>query len=241
MEILIDMHNHTLSSGHAYSTILEIAQEASNKGMKYIGITDHGPSMQGAANIWHIGNLRVIPNTIYGVEVLIGVEANIINEEGHLDVPESYLKNLDIVLAGFHEGSIKPADIHSNTNTVLQVMENKYVDIVVHLGNPRFPIDMKKVVLKAKETNTLLEINNSSLLTSRAGSEENCYEIALLCKEYGVPIIVNSDSHFALDVGNVEMALKLLKAAEMPEELIVNSSIERFQTYMKMKGKERFI
>ena len=241
MEILVDMHNHTISSGHAYSTILEIAQEASKKGMKYIGITDHGPSMQGAPNIWHIGNLQVLPHTIYGVEVLKGVEANILSEEGELDVPEGFLTPLDIVLAGFHEGPIQPRSMESNTKTILNVMENKYVDIIVHLGNPRFPIDMEKVVLKAKETNTLLEINNSSLLKSRIGSEENCYELALLCKQHEVKIIVNSDSQFALDVGRLDSAIKLLKDIDMPEELIINSSVERFEDYMKAKGKERFI
>lgn len=240
LKILIDMHNHTISSGHAYSTILEIAQEASNKGMKYIGITDHGPSMQGAPNIWHIGNLRVLPDTIYGVEVLKGVEANILNEDGELDVPEGFLIPLDIVLAGFHEGSIEPADMESNTRTILNVMENKYIDIIVHLGNPRFPIDMEKVVLKAKEKNILLEINNSSLLTSRVGSEDNCHELALLCKRHQVPIIVNSDSHFAMDVGRLDNAIKLLKDIDMPEELIINSTVEKFENYMKAKGKERF-
>lgn len=241
MEILIDMHNHTISSGHAYSTILEIAQEASKKGMKYIGITDHGPSMQGAPNIWHIGNLRVIPETIYGVEVLKGVEANILNESGELDVSEGFLENLDIVLAGLHEGTIEPSDIEGNTKAILNAMDNKYIDIIVHLGNPRFPIDMEKVVLKAKETNTLLEINNSSFLTSRVGSEDNCHELALLCKQYKVRVIVNSDSHFAMDVGRLDNAIKLLKDINMPEELIVNSSVERFEKYMKAKGKERFI
>ena len=59
MEILIDLHNHTIASGHAYSTIQEIAKEASNKGMKYIGITDHGPSLQGAADVWHIWNPKL--------------------------------------------------------------------------------------------------------------------------------------------------------------------------------------
>ena len=241
MEILIDMHNHTISSGHAYSTILEIAKEASNKGMKYIGITDHGPSMQGAANIWHIGNLKIIPKVIYGVEVLIGVESNIINEEGELDVPDYYLENLDIVLAGLHEGPINSRDKTSNTKAVLNAMDNKFVDIIVHLGNPGFPVDMEQVVLKAKETNTLLEINNSSLYTSRIGSESNCKDLAELCKAYGVPVIVNSDSHFAMDVGRVDNAIKLLKDVKMPDELIINSSVERFQNYMKNKEKKRFL
>lgn len=240
MRILIDMHNHTISSGHAYSTIQEIALEASNKGMKYVGITDHGPSMQGAPNIWHIGNLRVIPQNIYGVEILKGVEANILNDKGELDVPKKMLSKLDIVLAGFHEGSIKPADIETNTKTILNVMDNKYVDIIVHLGNPNFPIDMERVALKAKETNVLLEINNGSFTGSRKGSMDNCRNLAKICKKYGVPIIVNSDSHIAFDVGNLDVALKLLKDIDMPEELIINSSVERFENHMKTRGKKRF-
>ena len=240
MDILIDMHNHTTASGHAHSTIQEIAKEAKDKGLKYVGITDHGPSLQGAANIWYIWNLKVVPETIYGVEILKGVEANILNEEGELDVPDDLLETLDIVLAGFHEGPIQPMDIEGNTKTILNVMDSKYVDIVVHLGNPKFPIDIEKVVLKAKKTNTLIEINNSSLHTSRTGSEENCLKIALMCKKHNVPMIFSSDSHISFDVGRFDMIFKLLEGADIPEELIVNSSIERFENYMKSRGKDRF-
>ena len=241
MEILIDMHNHTISSGHAYSTIQEIAKEASNKGMKYVGITDHGPSLQGAASIWHIGNLRVLPKTIYGVEILKGVEANIINEEGDIDVPEEFLRHLDIVLAGLHEGPIIPMDKEVNTNAILNLMENKYIDIIVHLGNPNFPIDIESVVVKAKEKNKLIEINNSSLRSSRSGSEENCLEIALMCKKHNVPMIFNSDSHISFDVGRFDEIFKLLDAADIPEELIINSTVGRFESWMKSRGKGRFV
>lgn len=239
-EILIDMHNHTLSSGHAYSTIQEIAQEASNRGMKYIGITDHGPSLKGTAGLGHISNLKVVPETIYGVGILKGVEANIL-ENGDLDVPDWALKNLDIVLAGLHEGPVTPRSIQENTDAVLKVMDNKYVDIVVHLGNPRFPIDNERVVLKAKEANKLIEINNSSLHTSRSGSEHNCLEIALLCKKHNVPMIFDSDSHIAFDVGRFDKIFELLMGVDIPEELIINSKVERFENYMKSKGKKRFM
>ncbi len=241
MKILIDMHNHTISSGHAYSTIQEIAKEASKKGLKYIGITDHGPAMQGTSSIFHIGNLKVVPNNIYGVEVLKGVEANILNVNGKLDVPDELLCNLDIALAGFHEDTLDPMDIQSNTKTILNTMENQYVDVLVHLGNPRFPIDIESVVLKAKETNTLIEINNSSLYSSRPGSEKNCLEIALMCKHHNTPMIFNSDSHISFDVGRFDEIFELLKDADIPEELIVNSSVERFENYMKSKGKKRFL
>ena len=56
MKLLLDMHNHTIASGHAYSTIQEIAAEANKKGLKYVGITDHGPKMPGGPHIFDIGN-----------------------------------------------------------------------------------------------------------------------------------------------------------------------------------------
>lgn len=241
MKYLIDMHNHTISSGHAYSTIQEIAKEASNKGMKYIGITDHGPSLQGAPNIWHVWNLKVLPEIIHGVEILKGVEANILNEDGDLDVPEEFLDHLDIVLAGLHEGPILSMDKERNTKTILNVMDNKYVDIIVHLGNPGFPIDVERVVLKAKESNKLIEINNSSLHTSRSGSEENCLEIALMCKRHNVAMIFSSDSHISYDVGRFDEIFKLFEGADIPEELIINSTVEKFEEWMKCRGKKRFV
>lgn len=241
MKYLIDMHNHTISSGHAYSTIQEIAKAANEKGLKYVGITDHGPSLQGAANIWHIGNLRVVPEIIYGVNILKGVEANILNKFGDIDVSEKFLGHLDIVLAGLHEGPAEVMDMEENTQAILKVMDNKYIDIIVHLGNPKFPIHYEKVVLKAKETNKLIEINNSSLHTSRSGSKDNCLEIALLCKKHNVPMIFSSDSHISFDVGRFDEILNLLEGANIPDELIVNSTVERFENYMKAKDKKRFI
>lgn len=241
MEILIDMHNHTIASGHAYSTLQEVAKEASNKGLKYIGITDHGPAMPGASHIFNINNLRVLPENIYGVEVLKGVEANILNIQGEIDVPESVLLNLDIILAGFHEGPIKPGTMEENTEAILNVINNEYVDILVHLGNPRFPIDMETVALAAKKKNKLIELNNSSFTTSRVGSEDNCYELAKICKEHKVPMILNSDSHFAFHVGRFDEILELVNDLNIPKELIVNSTIERFEDYMRSRGKKRFV
>lgn len=240
VNLKIDMHNHTIASGHAFSTVMEIAEEASKKGLKYVGITDHGPAMPDAPHFYYFGNLRVLPESIYGVQILKGIESNILNTDGEIDLPELLLEKLDIVLAGFHEGPIEPMDMEGNTQTLMRVMENKYVDIISHPGNPRFPIDIERVVLKAKETNTLLEINNSSFLTSRVGSKDNCYEIAKMCKKYNVPVIVNSDSHIAFDVGRFDEAIKMLKEIEMPEELVVNSSEERFLNFLRLKGKPRF-
>lgn len=240
MKLLLDMHNHTIVSGHAYSTLLEIAKEANKKGLKYIGITEHGPTMPGGPHIFHIANQKIWPKTIEGVEILKGVEANILDEKGKLDIPDVMLADLDIVLAGLHDACTESWGIEGNTNALLNTMKNKYVDVIVHPGNPAFPIDKERFVLGAKETNTLVEINNSSFVHSRKGSKEHCYEIAKLCKKHKVQVIVGSDSHIAFDVGRFDEAIELLRSIQMPEELIINTDIDRFVNYLKDKGKARF-
>ncbi|MGI6120647.1 MAG: PHP domain-containing protein, partial [Desulfosporosinus sp.] len=85
MDIKVDLHTHTVASGHAYSTISENAQAALRKGIKLLGMTDHGPSMPGTPHLYHFGNLSILPEELYGVRILPGVEANITNHEGELD------------------------------------------------------------------------------------------------------------------------------------------------------------
>ena len=241
MNLLIDIHNHTIASGHAYSTILEIVKEAKIKGLKMVGITDHGPAMPGILGEFFTSNQGILPPFIHDVEVLRGVEANILDLDGLLDIPVRRLKKLDIVIAGLHDAVIKPWDEKGNTMAIIKALENEYVDIIAHPGNILFPINVEAIVIKARETNKLLEINNGTFYSgSRAGSKENCYEIARLCKKHKVPVIVGSDSHFALDVGRFDKAIELLKAIEMPEELIMNTSVERFKTFLNKRGKKRF-
>ncbi len=241
MSFILDLHNHTIASGHAYSTVQEIAQQSKEKGLKMIGITDHGPLMPGVLSSSFTGNLIILPEYIYGVEVLRGVEANILDQDGKLDVPERRLRRLDIVLAGLHDVVVEPWDIKGNTRAILNAMENDLVDIISHPGNPIFPIDKEAIVLQAKKTNTLLEVNDGSFRgQSRLGSYENCYEILRFCIKHEVPIIVGSDSHISFDVGHFDNAIKLLKDINMPEELIMNFSTEKVRDYLFKKGKSRF-
>ena len=79
MRELIDLHTHTVSSGHAYSTVKENIDSARDKGIKYLGISDHAPKMPGTAHIYHFHNLRVIPKHIDGVNVFVGAEVNILD------------------------------------------------------------------------------------------------------------------------------------------------------------------
>lgn len=231
MNIVADTHTHTVSSGHAYSTIQENAREAFENGMKMINMSDHAPAMKGAPYLYHFGNLKEIPEFLYGVRIIKGVELNIMSYNGDVDLPESYLKKLELVLASFHDICIEPSTVEEHTKAAVKILENPYIDVLAHPGNPQFQIDIERVVKAAGEYNKLIEINNHSFLV-RAGSEHNCAEIARMCKKHRVRVTTGSDAHISFGVGKFDYVLKLLEEVEMPEELIVTSSVERMENYL---------
>lgn len=238
LKFLTDTHCHTISSGHAYSTITEIVEVASEKGLKLIAMTDHGPAMPGGPHIFHIANQRVIPDYIKGVRVLKGVEANIMDFDGGLDLPERYLKKLEIVIASLHDVCIEPGSVEENTGALVAAMKNPYVDIIAHPGNPYYPIDIDRLIQCACETGTLIEINNSSFTGSRKGSAENCKNIAAKAKEKGVCLVAGSDCHICFDVGRFNKIEEIFKELDMPEELVINTNPGKLIDYLNKKGKK---
>lgn len=236
MKIIADTHTHTLASGHAYSTIGEIINEAANKGLELVAITDHGPSMPDSPHIWHFDNMTVLPRVVNGVRVLRGAEANIISTSGELDLPKHTLKLLDWVIASFHTASMTDSlETGDYTEAWLGVLENPYVDVLGHSGNPQFPFELDTVLKAAAKKNKIVEINNSSFKI-RKGSSDNCQLIALKCKQYGVKVIVNSDAHFYTQVGRFDTVVKLFEEIKMPRELVVNSSMERLTDYLNSRA-----
>ena len=102
MKIELDVHTHTIASGHAFSTLQEMAQAAAGKGLKVLGITEHSPGVPGTCHPIYFRNLHVVPRRMYGVELLLGAEINILDGKGNLDLDEDYMKMLDIRIAGIH-------------------------------------------------------------------------------------------------------------------------------------------
>ena len=236
MNIVIDTHTHSIASGHAYSTIQEIAAAAGKKGMEIIAITDHGPTMEGTTSIYYFGNLRVLPDNIFGVRVIKGIEANIIDYEGSIDLPLRYLKKMEFVIASLHDIVIEPSTMEDHTNALVNVLRNPYIDAVGHPGNPSFQVDIEKVVSTAKEYNKLIEINNSSFMV-RKGSHENCRCFLQKCKEYGVRVACGSDAHISFDVGKFDKINEMLEEVGMPEELVLNTSSEKYIAYLREREK----
>jgi len=237
MEIKVDMHTHTLASSHAYSTVWENLTAAKSKNLQGIAITDHGPEMEDAPHLWHFFNMRVFPREVDGVFLLRGIECNVKTMDGRLDYPERFKANLDFAIASFHEGASPEGTFEEITECYLNVVNNPFADILGHTGNEYFKFDYEKVVKECKRTGKIIEINNGSF-SLRRGSTENCAKIAKICAKYKVPVVVNSDAHICFGVGVFDNALSMLQDVGFPEELILNTSIEKVLSYFKEMGRE---
>lgn len=234
MDIKTDLHCHTVASAHAYSTVKELAEEAKKKGLEAIAVTDHGMEMVDAPHEWHFGNLKALPKEIYGVRLLRGTEANILDKSGRLDFSTRTLRTLDIVIASIHRPCYYCTPGGDHTSTYMGVLENPYVDILGHSGTPEYSYDIDAVVKRAGELNKLIEINAHSFEVRKA-SIPRCREIAKACKQYGTGIVVNSDAHIFCDVGEYAPALEMLSQIEFPEELIMNRDLETLRKFLSVR------
>ncbi|MGL5972550.1 MAG: phosphatase [Oscillospiraceae bacterium] len=234
MKIIADLHCHTIASDHAYSTVNELIDQAKKIGLKAFALTDHGPAIGDAPHKWHFSNLAEIPTYMDDLLVLKGIESNIVDYDGNIDLEESLLKKLHIVIASFHNPVIEGRNKDIITKTMLNVAKNPYVDIIGHSGTPDFSFDYEYVIKELKFNNKLVEIN-SNTFNIRQKSIDNCISIAKICKNLGCKIVVNSDAHSIYNLGNFDNAINMLKSIDFPEELIVNSDIDLLKNHIKEK------
>jgi len=239
LQLKADLHTHTLASGHAYSTPQEMACAAYKAGLEIIALTDHGINMPGSPHLWFFTNMDALPRVMEGVTVLRGTEANIIGLDGKMDMSNGVLRQLDICVASVHGPLIESGTVEENTRAYCAVLENPYVDILGHSGNPNFLYDLDTVIGLAKEKNKIIEINEHTFVV-RPDNVARCVEIAKKCKELGVYIAVNTDAHVSYDVGRVPNVERMLSELDFPQELILNLSAGRVMEYLNQRpGREK--
>lgn len=228
MKAIVDLHTHTISSGHAFSTLRENVQGAKDNGLKIVGLSDHAVTMPGTAHPFYFHNMRVIKDEIDGIRVLKGIEANVIDYDGNVDVEEDVIEILDYMIASLHGPCIKAGTMEENTRALIKAMDVPKVKVIGHPDDSRFPIDYEKLVLAAKEKNVAIEMNNSSLSPKsfRMNAVENYKVLLKLCKDHGVKIMLGSDAHIYYDVGRFDNCYKLLEEMDFPKDLVWNFSEE---------------
>lgn len=227
MRLLADLHTHTVASGHAYSTVTELVMGARARGIELIAVTDHGPSVPQGAHPWYFWNMKVVPSVLDGVRVLKGCEANPSpDSDNGIDLPDDLLRLLDFVSVGFHPlTGFDAKDRGRNTDALLRVIANPFVDQITHPGNDEeFPLERDAIVEAAAHHRVILELNDHSFAptSSRApasGCERAFAQAALAA---GAPIAIGSDAHYALHVGRFDSALQVAEELGMSEANLVN-------------------
>lgn len=235
----IDLHTHSVLSGHAYSSVTENLEYASSIGLKVYGISEHQPDKVGvgAHKFVFNGLMRILPKEFNNTKVLVGIELNIL--DNGFDLDGIHPENLSYAIASMH-GYVYPRETHTlddNTRNYIRACETDFVTFLGHLDYPSYPCDYEKVVMACKKNDKLIELNNASLDPngSRVGAREIDKTILEYCKKYSVPIILNSDAHIKYQIGNVDTAIELLDEIKFPEELVVNFNDDLFNHYFKYR------
>jgi putative hydrolase len=240
MRIIADYHTHTIYS-HGKGTIRENVEAAIKRGLKAIGICDHGPGhyLYGVkrGKIYQMRKEVDRLNREYKeIRILLGVEANIIGFDGTIDVDEEIIEMLDILLLGFHYGVLfrsvgdylfmnvanpvsklipigRDRIIERNTEAIVKAIERYPIDIITHPGD-KVKLNTKRVAEAAYKKGVALEINEKH----NELSVENL-KIALDTK---VDFYINSDAHRPEEVGMVDEAIKRVAEANIPISRIKN-------------------
>ncbi len=238
MKLCMDLHTHTISSGHAYSTLHENIAAAKAEGLSILGMSDHGPGMPGGPDAIYFRNFKCIPRRYGELRLVCGAEANIMDYEGRLDLEDSVLEKLDYVIASMHILCVAPGTMAENTAASVRAMRNPFVRILGHPDDSRYPLNREEIVLAAKEEGVAIEINNASLhpKSARKGGRENILELLALCAKHRTPVLLGTDSHICDTIGHFEETLKLLSETDFPEELVLNTRPENLERILERKG-----
>lgn len=238
IDIKLDVHTHTIVSGHAFSTLNEMIQEAEKHDLTLFGVTEHGPAIPGTCSIIYFRNLHVVPRQYGKMRLLLGAELNIIDYEGNVDITDPYVLGfMDHVIAGLHSLCYTDGNRAQNTSALMGAIENPHIHIISHpCDGTASDFDIEAVVKAAKHTGTLLELNSSSLNPARHKTLAHPMFIQMLqfCKQLDMPIILGSDAHHTSAICDYRYALPLLSETGFPDELIIN---DKPQLFLQLIGK----
>lgn len=233
-----DIHTHTIASGHgSHATITDMAKAAAVKGLRLLGISDHGPATPGGGKPSYFRGLAQAPKKRCGMEMLYGAEVNILDQEGMLDLDDGILKHLDYAIASMHPGVMAPGTMQENTQAYIAAVKNPYVQMIGHCDDPRYPVDYHALFEAAVKYHAVFEINAASLRPDgyRGDTRKNNLTILHLCKHCNYPVVLSSDSHGTGQIGDFSSISELLQLAEMPENLILNTDCRVLKKFLKSK------
>jgi putative hydrolase len=230
----IDLHTHSIASGHAINTIHELINHAKAKGMTHLGITDHGPSMEGAPHEGYFWISGKIPIKIDNVNIYMGVEANIIDVSGKLDLSIDLLKKQKIVSAGIHQRTTYRGNSRNvNTEAIINTINSGLCNIITHPVRVDFPVDSEPIAEAAIDKNVLLELNNQVFENMNDYLIGEYKKMVRFIRDKHGYIIIGSDSHTHFTLGDDSNIMRYFDAIGLTWEIVINNYPKKLEEYIK--------
>jgi DNA polymerase (family X) len=218
-----DLHMHTtLSDGHA--SVEEMAETARELGYEYVAMTDHsashgfGNDVQPDELLRRMEEIRNLPDL--GIQVLAGTETNVL-PDGSLDYADDVLEQIDWVVASLHT-SFRLSE-KEQTERMLRAMEHPLVDVIGHPTGrlierrEAYSLDLDRVIAKAVETGTFLEINGNP-------DRRDLNDVyARAAAEAGVTLMIDSDAHWPRTLQNMRYGVATARRAWLTKDQVGNT------------------
>jgi DNA polymerase (family 10) len=211
------LHCHSDWSADGKASIEEMALAARARGYRFLCLTDHSHYLREGRMEAQRKEIAAVNERVKRFRVYRGVEVNV-RADGTLDVADDVLAELDWVVASLHTSFDR-----SPTERILEAVDNPHVDCIGHLTGRRLlqrpgaPVDVERVVERAAETGTALEIN------SQANRLDLRDTHARLAGEAGVLVPVTTDAHSIEALGYAELGIAQARRAWLTKEQVLNT------------------
>jgi DNA polymerase (family 10) len=220
-----DVHMHTVETD-GRNTIEEMAEAARERGYQYMAITDHSKNLAFANGLTderalaHIERIRAVDKKMKGIRIFAGIEVDIL-ADGTLDLSDSVLERMDIVIASVH--SHFNQDRATMTERLLKAISNPNTSIIGHptgrqlLRRDAYPFDVDAILQSAAKHKVAMELN------SYPDRLDLCDVHLRMAKQHGVKIVVNTDSHHTSHMEKIRYGVTQARRAWLTKDDVLNT------------------
>ena len=220
-----DVHMHTVETD-GRNTIEEMAEAARERGYQYMAITDHSKNLAFANGLTderalaHIERIQAVGKKMKGMRIFAGIEVDIL-ADGTLDLSDSVLERMDIVIASVH--SHFNQDRATMTERLLKAISNPNTSIIGHptgrqlLRRDAYPFDVDAILQSAAKHKVAMELN------SYPDRLDLCDVHLRMAKQHGVKIVVNTDSHHTSHMEKIRYGVTQARRAWLTKDDVLNT------------------
>jgi len=224
-DIVGDVHMHTVETD-GRNTIEEMAEAARDRGYQYMAITDHSKNLAFANGLTderalaHIERIRAAEKKMKGIRIFAGIEVDILTD-GTLDLSDSVLEQMDIVIASVHSQFNQDRD--TMTARLLKAVGNPNTSVIGHptgrllLRRDAYPFDLDRVLEAAAAHKVAMELN------AYPDRLDLCDVHLRMAKQHGVKIVINTDSHHTSHMEKLHYGVAQARRAWLTKDDVLNT------------------